>query len=164
MTQKISMTEEEEKENTAIKVTVEVKNWGDCVMHHWKDAEENSKQKVLSYLPCYSKAELDLKGRSCCCHWLTPFVHKHRQEMLKWYNYHNYYLCSGNAVVIFHLEFHSAALVAVPVKDTDHNCSGSKHRKPCTSNAPATGDVKASHKHRSTQRHWSVLLQWSCVQ
>ena len=36
VTQKISMpmTEEEEKENTAIKVTVEVKNCGECVMHH----------------------------------------------------------------------------------------------------------------------------------
>lgn len=36
VTQKISMpmTEEEEKENTAIKVTAEVKNCGECVMHH----------------------------------------------------------------------------------------------------------------------------------
>lgn len=36
VTQKISMpmTEEEEKENTAIKVTVEVKNCSECVMHH----------------------------------------------------------------------------------------------------------------------------------
>lgn len=36
LTQKISMpmTEEEEKENTAIKVTVEVKICGECVMHH----------------------------------------------------------------------------------------------------------------------------------
>lgn len=35
VTQKISMPmTEEEKENTAIKVTVEVKNCGECIMHH----------------------------------------------------------------------------------------------------------------------------------
>lgn len=36
VTQRISMhmTEEEEKENTAIKVTVEMKNCRECVMHH----------------------------------------------------------------------------------------------------------------------------------
>lgn len=73
------MTEEEENENTAIKVTVEVKNCGECVMHHWKNAGENV-PKVFSYLSCYSKAGINLKRRSCCSRWLTSLVHKHRQE------------------------------------------------------------------------------------
>lgn len=61
MTQKISMpmTEEEEKENTAIKVTVEVKNCGDCVMHHWKDAEENiANEKSYPIYPAIPKHNL----------------------------------------------------------------------------------------------------------
>lgn len=53
------MTEEEEKENTAIKVTVEVKNCGDCVMHHWKDAEENiANEKSYPIYPAIPKHNL----------------------------------------------------------------------------------------------------------
>lgn len=83
VTQKISMpvTEEEEKENSAIKVTVEVKNCGECVMHHRKKCRrKHTKLKVLSYLSCYSKAGINLKGRSCRSLWLTSLVHEHMEE------------------------------------------------------------------------------------
>lgn len=61
VTQKISMpmTEEEEKENSAIKVTVEVKNCGECVIHHCKDAGENIPNwKSYHIYPAIPKQEL----------------------------------------------------------------------------------------------------------
>lgn len=60
VTQKISMPmTEEEKENTAIKVTVEVKNCGECIMHHWKDAGENIPNwKSYHIYPAIPKQEL----------------------------------------------------------------------------------------------------------